>query len=521
MKNKITLTLLLIVFITVLAVPSLEAAVSVNVDKVEMADISQKSVVNGRIVPAKTISIPSKINAEVRELNIEMGQYVEKGEELIVFDNEQIKSQYKQAKASLEMAKAQHELLLKGASEEDLKRAEESYKQALASYKGAKKSLESIKKVYNEKTSLKQQLNNVKMQMETAEKQWESAKKRYEQSELSLEQVENNFGQAEKEYNRMKNLYKDGVVTQKQFEGAESQYKNARIAVQNAKSAKANAEIALEQAKISYEGAKESYRLTEKNFNDPTELKQQLDSAETQVEVSRANMEMEKENLEKVKNGAREEEKKSSLAQVKQAEASFEQAKLRLEDTIIESPISGFIANVKAEEGQFIPQGSSLINIVKLDPVYVQVGVSSDVLVNIEKGEEVEVELLDYKNELRKGLIETISPVRDQQSQLYTVKVKVNNKDNKIKAGMFADVYFTLNSKEKATVIPADSVIDLDGNPYVFVEENGKAIKKEIKVGLINNDKVEVLEGIKSGENIIVQGHKSLQNGDNVEVVNR
>jgi len=587
MKNKIFIVLMSLLLITVFAVPKIDAAVSVDVKKAVISDISEKSVVNGRIVPDKTISIISEINGKIEELNVEMGQYVEKGEKLIVFEDDQIQAQFKQAEASLkaakanlarlkkgaskndidaslanikraeaslEMAKAQHTLLLEGASEEDIKRAEESYNQAVASYEGAKKSLESIRKIVNDKTSLKQQLNNAEMQRETSKKQLESAEKRYEQSDLSLEQAENNFEQAKKEYERTKNLYEDDVVTEKQFEAVESQYKNAQLAVRNARSAKESAEIALKQAQISYEAAKESYRLTKESFDDPTELKQQLDSAKTQVEVSESNMKIAKANLDKAQKGARKEEINRSLAQVKQAEAALEsskanheklkagasdeeiraseaqveqaeaaleQARLRLEDAVISSPISGFVTNVNTSEGQLIGQGSSLFNIVKLNPAYVRVGVSSDVLVNIEKDEKVEVELLDYKNEGKEGTITNISPMRDQQTQLYTVMVKINNENNKLKAGMFADVNFTLNTKENVVVIPADSVLDLDGEPYVFVIENGKSVKKEIKVGLINKNKVEVIEGINQGEEIITQGHKSLQEGEEVEVISR
>ena len=69
MKNKIILATFLLIILTVLVAPSLEAAVSVNIEKAEVTDISEKNVVNGRIVPKKTISIPSKINAEIKKKN--------------------------------------------------------------------------------------------------------------------------------------------------------------------------------------------------------------------------------------------------------------------------------------------------------------------------------------------------------------------------------------------------------------------------------------------------------------------
>lgn len=586
MKSKLLIAVMAVALVMSVAVFPVDAAVSVKVEKVENGNIKDESVVNGKIVPEKTIGLASMISAEVTELNAKMGQYVKKGEKLVVFEDDQIKAQLKQAKAaldaaeanlermkkgagendikaslagikqaeaSLKMAQAQHGMLLDGASKEDIKRAEESYNQAVASYKGVKESLELVKKIYNDKTSLKQQLTSSEMQFESSKKQLESAKKRYEQSKVNLEQAQVNLDQAKKEYNRMKDLYDDGVVTEKQFEMAESQYKNARLTVQNAKSAVANAEIAVEQAKISHKGAEESYNLTEESYNDPTQLKQQLDSAKTQVEISRANKEIAKANLEKVKKGAKEGEIESSLAsvqqaeaalertkanhaklkegasdeeirasqaQVEQAEASLEQAQLRLEDTVISSPISGYVASVNTEKGQLISPGTPLINLVSLDPAFVRVDVSSDVLINIKEGNQVKVDLLAYEDLEKTGTIDMISPVRDQRTQLYPVKVKLENQDSLIKAGMFADVHFILSYKNNVTLIPTDAVIDLDGDPYVFVIENDKAVRKEIEIGLISQNKVEVKDGIEPEESIVIQGQTSLQDGNSVEVVN-
>ena len=588
MNKKIVIAIISFVFLFITVISPVNAEkITVKVDEVKTGSIKETRVVNGKIEPSKTVRVAAKISGQVSQLNVNMGDYVEKGEILVVFDEDEIKAQVeqaeaaleaaeanldrlmkgadkedikasmagvKQAEASLEMAQAQHAMLKEGATKEELQQARSSYQQSVASYNGAKESLEVIKEIYEERTSLKQQLTSAEMQFKSSRKQWESAKNRYEQSKINLKQAENNLEQTEKEYNRMKKLYEQNVVTEKQFEMIESQYKNTKLTVDNARSAVESAKIAMEQAEISYNGAKESHQLSEENYNDPTQLKQQLESARTQLEVAKANKEIAKANLDKVKKGARVEEVQRSLASVKQAEAALERAKanhaklkegagaeeirsskaqvkqaevslrlaqMRLEDTLIESPITGYIAAVNIEEGEMINPGSPLLNVVSLNPVYVNTGVSSQVVKNIESGDRVKVDILAYRDKQKKGTIEMISPVISPQTQSFPVKVKVTNQNNMIKGGMFADIHFTLAQQDNALIVPVNAVVDIDGDPYLYVVKNGKAVRKEVELGLINNERVEVLDGLKLNEIIVVQGQNSLQDGDNVEVVNR
>jgi RND family efflux transporter MFP subunit len=460
----------------------------------------------------------------------------------------------KQAQASLEMAQAKYAILKGGATTEELNRAKASYQQAVVSLEGAKKSLDIIKEIYDKKISLKQQLTSSDIQLKSSKKQVESARNRYKQSKINLQQADNNLEQAKNEYNRMKKLYNQNVVTEKQFEMAETQYQNAKFTVQNGRSAVETAKIAMQQAEISYNGAEESYQLSKENFEDPIQLKQQLESARTQLEVARTNKDIAKANLEKINKGARPEEIQSSLAGVKQAEAALERAKanhaklkggasveeiisseaqlkqaeasldlaqLKLEDAVIKSPISGYIATVNIEEGEMISPGSPVVNVLSLNPVYVNAGVSAQVIKNIEKGDKVKVNIFAYQNKDKTGTIEMISPTINPQTQSFPVKVKVTNQDNTIKGGMVADIHFTLTQQTNSLIVPVDAVLDIDGDPYLYVIEDGRAVRRNIKLGLINKQRVEVVDGVEVNETIVVQGNSSLQAGDSVEVINR
>lgn len=361
--NTIKVSVLCIISLLLIS-SSMLAATSVSLIEPEVKDIEDISLVNGRIVPYQEINISSKTGGIIETLNVEIGEYVEEGESLIEFDQEDIRAQFKQADAAYQIAEANHEKLLKGASdeqiriaeagekqaeaalkiaeanykmlkdgatEEDLESVRAQYQQAVSSYEGAINNLELLEKTYNDRTMQRQQLSAAETQLKSAEKQVGVAEERMKQARIGLQQAENGLEQASSEYERTKYLYEENVVTKQQYEMAETQYKNAQSTVENAKSAVESARIAGEQASVSLQGAEENYNIANENFNNPTQLEQQLAGARTQLEVAEANKKMAGANLDRVEKGAREEELATAAANVEQAESALEQARAQLD----------------------------------------------------------------------------------------------------------------------------------------------------------------------------------------------
>ncbi len=496
------LTVILVLFLSNFVMAEI---IPVKIQKPEIKEFNETKIVSGKIVPYKSIRTASKIGGTVEEIYPEVGEEVKKDQKLIIFEQDNLKVQVKQAEAGVELAKANLDRIKNGATAEELAQVEAAYESAKASFAGAKKSLEIIEAMYKDKTSQKQQLSGAETQLKSAGKQMEIAKEQLIQAQIAYEQAAN-------DYDRMKSLYEEGAITRKEFEGIETQYKRAKSALKTAGLGK-------EQAEINYEGALENHNIAKDVFQDPKSLKQQLDNARTQVEIARTSVKTAKANLDKVKKGAREEEIRSVEANLKQAEAALELAQLQYENSVVKSPHRGLIAAINVEEGEMVGAGTPVINLVDLSQVYVQVNVNARTLTNINVGEKVSVDILPLHNALYQGKIEIISPSINQQTQAYPVKILLNNKDNKIKGGMFADVEFILNKVENAVVIPLEAVIELDRDPHVFIIKEGKAVRREIEIGITNKKEVQVLKGIKGNEDVIVQGQNSLQNGDTIEVV--
>ncbi len=502
---KIRTGILTIILVLLISSIGLVQEMPVKVINPEIKELAEIKTINGKIEPYKTVRISSEIGGIIDRVNVKIGQSVKNDQPLIIFEQKTLKAQIKQAEAGVELAEANLDMIQKGATAEEIAQVEAAYQRARASFEGAKTGLEIIESIYNDKTSQKQQLTGANTQLESARKQLEVA-------EEQLIQARNAYEQADTEYKRMKSLYSEGAITRREFEAVENQYKNAQSALKTA-------EIGKEQARINYNGARENYQLAQDVYQDPKSLKQQLDNARTQVEVAQANLQTAKANLDKVHKGAREEEIRSGMANLKQAQASLELTRIQLENSVVKSPGNGIIATVNVEEGEMVGPGTPVINLVDLNQVYVKVNVNADTLINIKTGDRVNVNVLAFNDRLFQGEIEMISPVINQQSQAYPVKIILDNQENILRGGMFADVSFVLDKAEDAVVVPLEAVLDLDENPYVYIVKDGKAVKRRIEVGIVNNQEIEVVEGIGQSDILVIQGQNSLQNGDPVEVV--
>lgn len=506
-KFSCSVTLISILIIFIFANNIFAAGEPVNVSVPVVKNIETIKVVNSKVEPYQDLNISSKTGGIINKIDVVLGQYVEKGQTLIEFEQEEIEIRIQQAEAALKIAKANYKMLKDGATQEDLESIEAQYKQAVSSYEGAKNNLELLETIYKDRTAQKQQ-------MVGADTQLKSARKQVEVAEEALLQAKNGLEQARNEYERIKYLYEENVATKKQYEMAENQYENAKSAVESAR-------IAKEQADVSYQGAVENYGLSEDSYNNPTQLEQQLASARTQLKVAEANKKKAKANLDKVNKGARDEELITAEANVEQAEAALKQSHKALEDSIIKSPISGIVAKINFDAGEMAGPGTPLVQLVNLDKIYIKAEVTADLLVNIKEGDKVRVKVLAYQDKFLTGKIEYISPVADQNTQAFTVKVIAENPESLVKGGMFADVYFTTNRIKDALVVPAEVVMDIEGNPYLYILNNGKAERRMITVGITTDEEVVIIEGISQNDKVVVRGQNSISDGESVEVVNR
>ncbi len=201
------------------------------------------------------------------------------------------------------------------------------------------------------------------------------------------------------------------------------------------------------------------------------------------------------------------------------AEAQYIVARRQYEDTKIKTPISGVVAARNVNVGTYLNKGAVVANIVDISKMKVKVNVAEQDVFKLKQGDEVEVRTDVYPNIVFKGKIETISAKGDE-AHTYPVEIMIlNNKENPLRAGMFGRVIFTTIGKRQTLMIPREALIGSVRDAKVFVADGNVARLRHIVVGEEAGLWLEVRDGLKESEKVIVSGQNNLKDGYAIQVI--
>jgi RND family efflux transporter MFP subunit len=204
---------------------------------------------------------------------------------------------------------------------------------------------------------------------------------------------------------------------------------------------------------------------------------------------------------------------------MKMAEAQYIIAKRQLADTKLVSPVSGVVASKNVELGTVIAPGTMIANIVDISRLKIKVNVPERDVFKLKINDAVNVETDIYPDVILNGKIRNISPKADE-AHSYLVEISlVNNRQYPLKAGMFARVMFENLQKGSTLVIPRQALVGSIRNPQVYLVQNQTAYLKKIVIGSIIDNKVQVNDGLKEGDVIVVNGQINLKDNTKVRVI--
>jgi len=204
---------------------------------------------------------------------------------------------------------------------------------------------------------------------------------------------------------------------------------------------------------------------------------------------------------------------------LKKAKADLIKARKALDNTSVTAPIPGIINKKFITEGQFLGGGTPVCEIVDNAKIKLHVSVDGSDIYHIDKGQKVDVKIPVFPDSTFRGTVTAIG-VKADRAMKFDVEITLNNSGPvTLKSGLFAEVHFPFTAKE-SLVIPSAAIPGSMENPRVFVVENGKAVRKDIVTGISNNDVIEVISGLKPGEQVIYSGQLNLAGGENVKIVN-
>ncbi len=217
--------------------------------------------------------------------------------------------------------------------------------------------------------------------------------------------------------------------------------------------------------------------------------------------------------------GQKKEEILAASKGLTQAEIEVERAKLNLEKTKIRAPFSGIITDIKISPEEHLSNGRELFTLVDISHIQVQAKVLESEIGRIGVGRVVEIKFSAYPDKIFKGKIKAVSPIINPGDKTCRVIIEIANPEEVIKPGMHAEVSIPAEIHKNRLLIPQEAVLVRAGRKLAFVVENGLAKWRYIKVGLENEDYAEVLEGMKEGEPVIVEGHFTLAHDAKVKII--
>lgn len=201
------------------------------------------------------------------------------------------------------------------------------------------------------------------------------------------------------------------------------------------------------------------------------------------------------------------------------AESQYIIAKRQLNDTRIKTPIAGVVTARTVDLGTMVQPGMTVANVVDISQLKVKLNVAEKDAFKLKTGDKVEITTDVYPGVTFNGKIESISSKGDEAHTYPVEIILANNAAHPLKAGMFSRVHFVSVQSYETVVIPREALIGSIRDPKVYVVENGTARLRSIVAGHESGTKLQVVEGLKEGEQIVVSGHNNLKDNALVTIV--
>ncbi|MBP7706708.1 MAG: efflux RND transporter periplasmic adaptor subunit [Candidatus Aminicenantes bacterium] len=215
----------------------------------------------------------------------------------------------------------------------------------------------------------------------------------------------------------------------------------------------------------------------------------------------------------------------AAAAQLEQARAALNLGRHALDQSLMKAPFAGVIASKNAEVGDVINPmmgggygggASGVLTLVDFATIKLAVAVSSEDIGRVRKGQEAVLRVGSLPGREFRGAVRVVNLTADPQSKKFGVEVHVPNPDGTLRPGTFGDLVFEVQSHENALVVPQTAVLE---NSYVFVVEAGKAVRKDVALGIQNTTMVEILSGLADGDPVVVEGNYGLEKGAPVQIL--
>jgi membrane fusion protein (multidrug efflux system) len=251
-------------------------------------------------------------------------------------------------------------------------------------------------------------------------------------------------------------------------------------------------EAALKQTEANLANAKAEYKRKNTLYQEELITRQQFDDITTKIALADA--------------------------EVDRAKATLAISKEKLTRTKVYSPLSGAVKEKRVSVGDYVRNGTPLLQLIKINPLKLNFTISEKDAASIKIGQEVAFSVDSYADKKFKGRVSLLYPNVEERTRTLQGEALVPNADHLLKPGYFASTLIYTEKPREVVLAPITALLYDNAVIRIFVVDGDKARERVIKIGGKYGEFVEVLEGLKAMEQIVVVGQNNLSEGVKVNV---
>jgi len=252
------------------------------------------------------------------------------------------------------------------------------------------------------------------------------------------------------------------------------------------------AEAALKQAKATLENVRQEYQRKHALFKEELVTKQQFDDISARQILAEG--------------------------EVDRANVALTLSKERFSKTRIYSPLNGMVKERKVAQGNYLRNGSPIVTIVQIDPLKLNFTVTEKNVGQLKIGQDVLFKVDAFPNKEFKGQLNVIYPHVEERTRTLQVEAVIPNPQRQLKPGFFARVVLYTGPAKDVIVVPVTAIQYENEKTKAFTVENNLAKENPVKIGNKHGEFVEIIDGLKAGEQLVVVGQNNLAGGMKVNV---
>ena len=242
-----------------------------------------------------------------------------------------------------------------------------------------------------------------------------------------------------------------------------------------------------------------------------------IDGKELSLEI--AEQEQGKQKALYEKGGVTLSEMRNTEVKVTNARYDVENGKLNLEKMNITAPFDGVITDLPHyTDNVRVEQGKPIVSLMDYAHMYMDINLPESAIPYVDREQSVYVTHYTLPEDTIKGTISELSPAISTETRTFKGKILIQNDALKLRPGMFVKADIVVNKADSSIIIPKDVIQSNRRTKYVYIVEKNTAMLRELKTGLEDDKNIEILEGLKENDNLVVKGFETLKENSKVKI---